>query len=211
MHPMEYTADEERQLPAPRPASSGLATLAAIATMIAATTASAAINPPRSRFTTIDLKTCKVIKRHKDGNTWTCNGLRSYPVLYAEGDLRAFFSFGAEPEKRQAARQTLGSFSTIFERPGRRATVEWRFRRIGGADVPYATIMRLFTSRDGARGEVLVVTKVSPTEACHMAYIDAVATPEAMALARSAADEMAAGWPCANPPRTLGGTGRSPM
>lgn len=211
MQLVDNSEGKEPELPQPRRAAIGLAVLAAVTSLIAVVDAHAAINPPRSRFTTIDLKTCQVTKRHRDGNTWVCNGLRSYPVLYAEGDLRAFFSFGAEPAKRQAAQQTLAPFNTIFEKPGRRATVEWRFRRIGGADVPYAAIMRVFTSRDGARGEVLVVTKVSPTEACHMAYIDAKATPEAIALARSAADEMAAGWPCTNPPRVLGATGQSPM
>lgn len=171
----------------------------------------AATHAVRSRFTTIDLKTCKVVKRHADGNTWNCTGLRGYPVQYAEGDLRAFVSFGPDPAKRRAAQQTLRAFNTIFESTGRRATVEWRFRRIAGADRPYATIMRLFTSRDGAKGEVLVVTRVTVTEACHMAYIDAKATPDAMALARSAADEMTDQWSCSSTPKVLGATGKSPM
>ena len=173
--------------------------------------ADAAMNPVRSRFTTIDLKTCQIAKRHRDGNSWHCGGLRGYQVSYAEGDRRAFVSFGPDAEKRQAARQTLAPFNTIFARSGRRAIIEWRFRRSGGGDVPYATIMRFFTSRDGAGGEVLVVTRVSSTEACHMAYIDAKANPEAIALARSAADEMPASWSCATEPKVLGARGMSPL
>jgi hypothetical protein len=176
-----------------------------------ASAAPAAVNPMRSRFTTIDLKTCQLVKRHADGNTWNCSGLRGYPVVYAEGDLRAFVSFGPNAGKRRAAQQTLGSFNSIFDSNGRRATVEWRFRRIAGADQPYATIMRLFTSRDGIKGEVLVVTRVTATEACHMAHIDAKATADAMALARSAADEMAAKWSCADAPKVLGVTGKDPL
>jgi len=186
------------------------AVLAAICGGLAAA-GDAAMNPVRSRFTTIDLKTCQIAKRHRDGNSWRCLGLRGYPVAYAEGDQRAFVSFGPEAETRRAARQTLAPFNTIFARSGRRATIEWRFRRIGGADVPYATIMRFFTSRDGAAGEVLVVTRVAATEACHMAYVDAKANPEAIALARSAADEMAATWSCATEPKILGERGKSPL
>jgi len=108
------------------------AVLAAICGGLAAA-GDAAMNPVRSRFTTIDLKTCQIAKRHRDGNGWRCRGLPGYPVAYAEGDQRAFVSFGLEAEKRQAARQTLTPFNTIFASSGRRATIEWRFRRIGGA------------------------------------------------------------------------------
>ncbi len=183
--------------------------LGSLAFVLAAHTAVA--SPLRSRFTTIELAACTVIKRHADGNTWHCGGLKGYPVTYAEGDLRAFVSFGAGAENRKAARQTLRPFNTIFESKGSRATIEWRFRRRAGTDLPYATIMRVFTSPDGARGEVLVVTKVSATEACHMAYVDAMANVEAMALARAAADELAANWSCSSEPRVLGATGKSPM
>jgi hypothetical protein len=174
-----------------------------------------AANPVKSRYTTIELSTCAVIKRHADGNTWRCAGLKGYPVSYAEGDLRAFVSFGPAAEKRVAARQTLRSFNTIFETkngvPARRATIEWRFRQIAGADQPYATIMRVFISGDGTAGEVLVISKVSASQACHMAYVDAKATPQAMALARSAADEMAPSWSCETSPKVLGTPGLAPL
>lgn len=185
-----------------------VALFAALVSFVAATSAPAAINPMRSRFTTVELKSCTVIKRHADGNTWRCAGLRGYPVSYAEGDLRAFVSFGADAEKRRAAQQTLSPFNSIFGKGRRRATIEWRFRRSGGADVPYATIVRHFVSVDGKSSEVLVVTRVSPTEACHMAYIDATANADAIALARSAADELAGTWSCANAPRVLGAPGK---
>jgi hypothetical protein len=171
----------------------------------------AAGNPVKSRYTTIDLETCQVLKRHADGNTWQCSGLRGYPITYSAGDLRAFVSFGANGTTRRAAQQTLAPFNTIFDGRRRRATVEWRFRRIGATDVPYATIMRVFTSLDRATGEVLVVTKVTDTEACHMAYIDARANPDAMALARSAADELAPKWSCASEPKVIGAQGKSPL
>ena len=55
--------------------------------------------------------------------------------------------------------------------------------------MPYAAIVRYFTAVDGAKGEVLVVSRITATEACHVAYIDALATPEAIVLARRVADE----------------------
>ncbi len=168
-------------------------------------------NPVKSRFTTLELRTCSVIKRHSDGNTWRCSGLKGYPVSYAEGDLRAFVGFSARPEASQAMQQTLAAFNSIFKGTGRRATIEWRFRRQNGVDHPYAAIMRVFTSGDGQKGEVLIITKITATEACHMAYIDTKANADAMALARSTADELAAAWKCTNEPRVMGASGKAPI
>jgi len=56
-----------------------------------------------------------------------------------------------------------------------------------------------------------VVSKVSDTEACHVAYIDALANPDAIAMARQIADRQAKGFDCRQEPRTEGATGRSPM
>src|SRR5262249_15007512 len=131
----------------------------------------AAANPVKSLYTTIDLKTCKQVRRHRDGGAWLCEGLAGAPVYVAEGDLRHFVSVGENAEKRRAAAQTLGAFNTIFEKGSDRATVEWRFNRRGEKQIPYATIMRFHTSRGNRKGDVLVVSKVSPTETCHVAYI----------------------------------------
>ncbi len=171
----------------------------------------ASANPLRSRLTTIEVKTCTILNRHPDGNSYRCPGLKGYPVYVADGDLRAFVSFGPSPEKRRAATQTLGAFNTIYEPKRTRATVEWRFRRTGGADLPYAAIMRVFTSNDTAKGEVLVVTRITPAETCHAVYIDAKANPEAMAMARAAADHLADSFTCAKGPQVLGARGKSPL
>ena len=165
----------------------------------------------KSVYTTIDLKACKKVRRHRDGGAWICDGLAGLPVYVAEGDLRQFVSVGAEAQKRRAATQTLGAFNSIFETGGSRAIVEWRFDRRGERKLPYATIMRFHTSRDGRRGDVLVVSKVSDAETCHVAYIDALANPDAIALARQIADKRAKGFDCRQQPHTEGATGRSPM
>jgi hypothetical protein len=176
----------------------------------------------KSRFTTIELKTCEAGKNDDQGGTWTCKGLNGYPVFVAQGNyhLRQFISFGSDGKSRRAATQTLKSINTLFGDGMKRATIEWRFRRADGRDVPYATIVRLYTAQADAelqhgvkvQGEVLVVTKVTPTEACQLALIDARANPDAIMLARSAADELSAAFDCkADQPRVVGATGRSPM
>ena len=188
------------------------------AASLALLTATAAIaappdnaSPLKSQFTTLNLDDCKELSRDPAGNAWLCPGLPGYPVYVAEGDLRYFMSFGARSQQLTSAKQTLGAFNTVFRDKRNRFTVEWRYVRQEGRDQPYAAIVRYFTSRDGEKGQVIVVTRISPVDSCHMAYIDALATQSAIALARSAADELARGFDCKSEPRQLGGTGRSPM
>lgn len=187
-----------------------------LVTGAAALWASAAVGqgvtvPMHGKLTSIDLKTCTRLTAHRDGGSWRCRGLRGYPVRVAEGDLRHFVSFGPSPEKRRAASQTLAPFNSIFKAGQDRATIEWRTDRRGGRDVPYAAIMRWYTARDGSKGEVIVVTRITDREACQAAVIDALANTDALALARSFADLEAKTTPCAPEPRRLGAAGKSPM
>lgn len=169
-----------------------------------------AANPLKSLYTTIELKSCRVTKKHADGNAWRCPGLDRYAVHLAEGDLRTFASYGPNPERRRAAEQTLGPFNSIFDPSGAgRATLEWRIVRMSGKPVPFATILRYFTRSDRGRGQVLVVTKVSPTEACHVAYVDAVANPNAIAIARQIADEKARAFNCKSEATFVGVRGQA--
>lgn len=170
-----------------------------------------AANPLKSLYTTIDLRQCKQTSKGPDGGAWLCPGLEGYPVYVAEGDLRMFVSVGRSPEKRRAAAQTLAPFNSLFQGKSERATLEWRIVRKGGKPVPYATIQRYFTKNDTGAGEVLVVTKVTPTEDCHVAHIDALANPQAIALARKIADEETKSFDCKSEPTKAGNTGRSPM
>jgi hypothetical protein len=171
----------------------------------------AAANPVKSLYTTVELKTCQSIKRHGDGNAWLCQGLPGYPVWVAEGDLRQFVSTGKDAEHRRAAAQTLQPFNTIFDGGSGRATIEWRFERRGEGQIPYATIVRYHTSRHGLRGDVLVISKVTPRETCHVAYVDAMANSNAIALARRIADAEARTFDCRQEPRAAGAQGKSPM
>jgi hypothetical protein len=165
----------------------------------------------KSLYTTVDLKACKRMARLRDGAAWLCSGLGGLPVYVAEGDLRQFVSVGTNAQKRRAAKQTLGPFNSIFEAGSERATIEWRFDRRGDRQIPYATIVRFHTSMEGRKGDVLVVSKVGAEETCHVAYIDALANRDAIALARQVADRHAKSFDCHSEPRTEGASGRSPM
>lgn len=179
-------------------------------TALACATTPAMANPLKSRLTAIDLSDCKLLKRHPDGNAYRCPGLPGWPVYVASGDDRQFLSFGPSAEKRQAASQTLGAFNSVFER-GKRPAIEWRIERKGGREVPFATIVRFHTQRDGSKGEVLVVTKVDAKISCRLALVDAAANPDGMALARSWTDANARAQSCPGTPAVIGNTGTSPM
>ena len=168
-------------------------------------------NPVKSLYTTVELKACKPIKRHSHGEAWLCEGLGGLPVYIAEGDLRQFLSVGANAQTRRAASQTLGAFNSIFEKGSDRATIEWRFDRRGDRQIPYATIVRFHTARDGRKGDVLVVLKVGLADTCHVAYIDALANSDAIALARQVADVEAKAFDCRQEPHAEGVGGKSPM
>jgi hypothetical protein len=72
-------------------------------------------------------------------------------------------------------------------------------------------IVRYFTKSQTKRGQVLVVTRVTDREACHVAYIDAVANANAIILARRIADEKARKFDCKSDPARVGAVGKSPM
>lgn len=170
-----------------------------------------AVDLNKSRLSTIELKECRRLSKHRDGGAWLCPGLRGYPIYFAEGDLRQMIGFGPAPQKRTSSKQTLSSFNTIFGGK-RRATVEWRVENdTRGRIVPFATIVRFHTSHDTAKGEVLVVTKVDPKDSCRLAVIDASANPDAMAIARTWAIAEAKKQSCPAVPIVLGAPGKGPM
>jgi hypothetical protein len=194
-----------------RPLGVSVACLATSFALSLAAAAPVVAFPAKSLYTTIDLKSCKTIRADADGARWLCKGLPGYPVYVAEGDLRMFVSVGPSPEKRRAARQTLRAFNSLFTGKTSRATMEWRFVTQGGRELPYATILRYETQNDTAKGQILIVTKVTPAEACHVGFVDAVANTDAIEIARKLADETARTFDCKTDPKPVGQTGKSPL
>jgi hypothetical protein len=157
-----------------------------------------------SAYTKLRLETCRQIETASDegtfGGAWECPGYQGQAVYVAEGDLRMFVSFGPFAADEPAASQTLPNFNTVNE------TLEWRLH--GGT--PVATILRWFPSLDeGARtGSVLIVTQLQPGGGtCQIARVDAQANSNANVMAREAADTLAGGFDCSQPPRILGNPG----
>ncbi len=179
----------------------------AVLLLALAGSANAADHKRTSTITSLEPKLCKVIKRHRDGNSYECQGVPGYSVYFAEGDLRAFVAFGPKPAATRAATQTLGPFNTPFEKGHQRATIEWRIDRRTGAERPHAAILRYFVSRDGQSSQALVVTRVTEKEACHVAYIDAKANEDAILMARRIADDVAPRFDCKAEPKIEGKPG----
>lgn len=183
----------------------------AAAFIVATTPAGGVTLFQKSAYSTIDLAACTPLRRDAGGSAFLCPGLDGTAIYYARGDKRTYIAAGIEAEKTQAATQTLKAFNSPLRKSGR-ATVEWRFTIKDEHRVPYAMIVRYFTRSDEARGEVLVVTRIAGGQACHVAYIDALANEDAIVLARKIADERARTFKCGEQAANVeGARGKSPM
>jgi hypothetical protein len=171
-------------------------------------------------MSTLLLTRCRRMGAHQSGGAWMCPGLPGYDIYLSEGDLRQMIAYGDNARQQRAATQTLAPFNSVFKGRSDRTIVMWRGQMQAGRFVPYASIIRYFTDEGdsgqgpGKHGQVLIVSKVGPsngTEACHVAYIDALANKSANALAVKAADELAPTYDCRKEPTVVGLRGKSPM
>lgn len=153
-----------------------------------------------SAWTTLNFQECTVISTDDFGSTWACPGLKGLPVMVRESERRFRISYGLTSTTEAAAEQTLPPVNT----PGEE--IEWRVSNAEGSYKPFATIVKFaVTSEAGSDdGAVLVVTKVAAGATCHVAYVDAIANPDADKLAKQAADEKAADFDCASEPEIIG-------
>jgi hypothetical protein len=190
-----------------RPTSSITCGLIAI---LLACSVNANAQPAQSRYVKFDLGKCTVVERDEESGSIIqhCKDSDGFAFYIAEGDLRFFLGYGSNGRNQRAFRQTLAPFNSIND------TLE--LRSWIGSENPHAAILRYFTESgmgdDGSpKGQVLVVTKLDGDEACHMAYVDALANPNANELARQVADS-GENFNCAtDEPRVVGKSGKSPM
>lgn len=159
--------------------------------------APAAAQQIEASYTDLDLNSlCTVIQSDDFGTSWACSGLKGMPVMVAERDRRMFVSFGLTSTTEKAAEQTLVPFNQLGEK------IEWRVSNAEGYWKPYAAILPFLTHQAEGKaegepeGRVLVVAKIAPGATCHIAYVDALANPDAADLARKAADETAKDFDC---------------
>jgi hypothetical protein len=167
-----------------------------------------------SSYTSTAPKDCRQIgKASADdgGTTRVCPGKAGLIVLIAEGDLREVVSVGrsrASAAEQPAAKTWFGPFNSSEPR------VEWR----ASGDKPFAIIQRWHIADNAdldGKGRpntkaMLAVTRLPPGPVCHVAYVDAVANPNANELAREAADTLARGFACGKDEvKIIGTSGRA--
>jgi hypothetical protein len=177
--------------------------------LVALAASPAAAQTIESAFTDFDLKKC----RHTPGTVaedygeWRCKGYNGIPVWMGAADQRVMISFGPRAKQEPAAHQTLASFN------GEGKKIEWRIEKRTNRSQPFAAIMHWSTTKpddkgDQVRGEVLVVTRLSPGAVCHIGYVDGRANPNANELAREIADKHARDFHCRkDKPTVLGAIG----
>ena len=145
-----------------------------------------------SDYTDLNTNQCTMLDSDEMGAVWACPGLKGYPVMVAEGDLRMFVSFGFGAPNEKAAQYTLPPFNRLG------AKMEWLLPADDFTAPPVATILRWYTQTDQAEaeGQVLVVTQLKPGATCHIAWVDALLNKNANELARQAAEELAGDFDC---------------
>lgn len=153
-----------------------------------------------SSYTSTAPKDCRQIGTPSalDGSsTRVCPGKDGLMVLIAEDDLREIVSVG---RSRKAAAEEPAAKVWFAPFNSSETTIEWR---TAGAK-PFAIIQRWHiadNSDPDKQGRpntkaMLVVTRLAPGPVCHVAYIDAIANPNANELARRAADDLARSFAC---------------
>lgn len=167
-----------------------LATLAVCVSGVPVTLA----QPWISHYTDTNLDFCTRLSGEEYGAEFACPGYKGYPLWIAEGDLRFFVSYGINARNEKARLQTMPGFNTIGQK------LEWLIGTDAqGNEAPVASILRYYISRSEAAkpdAQILVVTKISTGNTCHVAYVDALANVNANAMARKVAADMVPGWNC---------------
>jgi len=151
-------------------------------------------------YTSTAPKNCRPVGKpgELDGSAMrVCPGKAGLVVLIAEDDLREVVSVGRS-RKAAAAEPAAKIWFAPFN--SSENTVEWR----AAGTRPFAIIQRWHIA-DGSDPDkqgrpntkaMLVVTRLPPGPVCHVAYVDAIANPNANELARKAADDFARSFTC---------------
>lgn len=175
---------------------------------------SAAAQSMGSTHTSTAPKDCRPVGKPSelDGSTTrVCPGKDGLMVLIAEDDLREVVSVG---RSRKAAAEEPAAKVWFAPFNSSENTVEWR----AAGTKPFAIIQRWHIA-DGTDPDqqgrpntkaMLVVTRLPPGPVCHVAYVDAIANPNANELARKAADDFARGFTCGKDEvKVIGARGRA--
>jgi len=174
----------------------------------------AAAQSMASTYTSTAPNDCRPVGKPSEydgGSTRVCAGRDGLMVLIAEDDLREVVSVG---RSRKAAAEEPAAKTWFAPFNSSENTVEWR----AAGTRPFAIIQRWHIA-DGSDPDkqgrpntkaMLVVTRLPPGPVCHVAYVDAIANPNANELARKAADDFARGFTCGKDEvKIIGARGRA--
>ncbi|MET0742815.1 MAG: hypothetical protein ABWY78_05540 [Microvirga sp.] len=147
---------------------------------------------PVSRYTDVSGASCRSL----GDSVFACPALPGYAgTLSDNGNI-----------VQVSLKPKAGGAAVVFQAHVLGSWLEWRIRRTGNRDEPYAAILRM-TFLDGTdkAGEVLGVARLAPGGACLIGFVDARSDANANVLARRMADEHAATFACARDARLLEG------
>jgi len=164
-----------------------------------------------SAYTDLDLDACETLAEDLMGVSLKCKGYEGQPVYFKEGDLRQSVLFGRiDRELIEGAYESFAAFNRVNTK------IEWR---LDGRGQAFAAILRWFIENPGqsgspspeSTGQVLVISRVATPDypgSCFVGMVDAKATPDANAVARRVADEVAKSFDCGmQPPQWYGKRG----
>lgn len=174
-----------------------------------------------SSYSSTTDKDCRTLKDSSDdnGGTRVCRGPAGLVVVVSEGDLRETVSVARSAKgasNEPAAKAWFGPFSSTTP------TIEWR--QAAKDKPPFAMIQRWHLADIDGEGkdgrpktkQLFVVTRLAPagaktgTTVCHVAYVDVAANPNAIDLAREAADNLARDFKCdTDKAKMVGASGRA--
>jgi hypothetical protein len=147
-----------------------------------------------------DFKNCKTLERDDQAAGYLleeCRGVGGYKLRLAHGDDRSNIEVvGPDGSTHDLNLGQIGGggFSGLGEK------AEWRVRKEGRKTVPVALIVRFNVVTDPSRPEktasYLVVSKITPGQACRIGQVDP--GPSANQQARRMADS-SANKPCVKP------------
>jgi hypothetical protein len=148
-----------------------------------------------SDYSKHSINNCTMLESDEFGQVAACPGLKGYPVMIIEGDMKLFVSYGFNAAFEKAAKQTLPTISNRIDH-----TMEWLLPADDFTAPPIAAILRWRTqvAQAAPEGEVLVVTQLVLGATCQIAWIDALANENANELARQAAEDLAGDFDCDN-------------
>jgi hypothetical protein len=154
-----------------------------------------------SAYTAWDIeKTCKQVEKGDDmtfAGSWSCPGKDGVKMLVSISDDRSFVGFGRYPAKSCAYQRTFFGLNSAL------SPVEWRLKR--GRVFAAIQRWRVVTDENGNTATWLVVTAIKGAESCPVHYV-AGSYPDANAIARRAADDIAEDFDCAFDVATVSST-----